>query len=401
MNNKILAPLTLTACWLAGVAITQAASAPKKVPGEKWKQTISMQAAGMSLPARTLEMCLPKGKEQEAASRPQQEQGNCSIYDTKQSGNTFSAKMRCTGKDAMEGDIETVNHGADHISGTTRMRGKDMEMTMKFDTQRLGTACEALDYSDYVPPAPPVAASVDMCAAQGEQIGKDSLAGKVGLFVGASAPCGQHAARRKFCDAVQSPAGFQSLESSERAMSGATADGGVDAAALKPLTTSVQACGFGTGQDGVDRLRVRLVPVAETGGQWGYVAAYGDDAALRRMIETGRRECSGRSFTSASNARFSGLCMTYGAALARGDLAALREIAAGGFDPGPGRSGGEGASGSAMSRSAGTNAAPAAGSAEPGQAPGATDGGEPAGAKDKAKDAVEAGKRALRGIFGR
>jgi Protein of unknown function (DUF3617) len=118
--------------------------AQQKVAGELWRQTTSMDMKGMSMPSRTMEMCVPVGKANETLSRPQN--SDCKVYDAKTVGNRFTAKMSCTGRAALEGEIETVTEGKT-VRGTTHMKMQGGEATMKFESTRLGTACEVPDYS--------------------------------------------------------------------------------------------------------------------------------------------------------------------------------------------------------------------------------------------------------------
>jgi len=127
------------------VAMTGAhlvAQADDKAAGETWKQTMSMEMAGMNMPARTFEVCVPAGKAQEALSKPQGPGmgGNCAMQDIKHDGNRFTAKLICTGQRPMEATIETILDG-DHAKTTVAMATSGQQMTMKMDSQKVGTPC--------------------------------------------------------------------------------------------------------------------------------------------------------------------------------------------------------------------------------------------------------------------
>ena len=379
----LLAVTVAAASLLPGMAMAQ-----KKVPGEKWKTTMSMEASGMSMPARTTEMCAPVGKAEEAMARPEGD-SNCSFYDMQRAGSKFTAKIRCTGDTPMEGSMEVVSEG-NTMRGTTRMKASGMDMTMKYESTRLGTACEALDYSDYKPPVAALPEAMDSCKQMGDLFatGKIELTQAINQFAGPNAPCAKHAAMKNYCAAVQTPAGFGSLSRQERDMAEMQVEDR-KAAYVIPLTTSMRACGLGTDKAATDRLRGRLLGVAETDGNWDFLVLEGDESTYAKLTETAKRECSGRSYTTASNGRYSGLCSRYAAGLIRGDRNAVLQAAGG----------------SASADSTSAAATGAAGSAAPGAAAegkpeSPAEDTPPANSTDKAKEALDKGKKALRGLFG-
>ena len=102
------------------------------------------------------------------------------------------------------------------------------------------------------------------------------------------------------------------------------------------------------------------------------------------MVALAKQECSGRAFTSAKNPRYTRLCGQYGTLLVKGDRAGVMSVLTGEC------SGDCGTSGSTV-----TTATPGA-AAEPQSA---KDSARDA-AREKAKDAVDKGKKLLRGILG-
>ncbi|HEY4339475.1 MAG TPA: DUF3617 family protein [Steroidobacteraceae bacterium] len=118
------------------------AVADDKPAGEMWHQTMSMEMAGMTMPPRTIDVCVPPGRAQEQLSKPQGPGmgDNCSVQDAKREGNKFTAKFSCAGKQPTQGTIETIVDG-DHIKGTITMAVSGQQMTMKTDSQKTGTAC--------------------------------------------------------------------------------------------------------------------------------------------------------------------------------------------------------------------------------------------------------------------
>jgi hypothetical protein len=141
MSNPIRS-CAATVVLLSIFAAQGVALSDDKPAGEMWQQTISMEMAGMNMPPRTMQICVPAGKAQEAFSKPQGPGvgGNCSVQDAKHEGNTFTARFICTGKQPSQGTIETIVEG-DHVKGTITVAVSGQQMTMKTDAQKVGTAC--------------------------------------------------------------------------------------------------------------------------------------------------------------------------------------------------------------------------------------------------------------------
>ena len=156
MNSRSATPTLRTlvpaVLALAAGGLLATAFAADTVPGEKWKVTVSVQMGSMSMPARTMEICAPVGKAAEAISRPP-DASDCKVTDMKQAGNTTSAKLSCTGKMPMEGDFEQTVDG-NRMHGVTNIKAAGMAMKMKYESEKLGTACEAVDYSKMKIPSP-------------------------------------------------------------------------------------------------------------------------------------------------------------------------------------------------------------------------------------------------------
>ncbi|MEJ0005189.1 MAG: DUF3617 family protein [Steroidobacteraceae bacterium] len=131
---------------LAMIGAHMAAQADDKAAGETWKSTVSMEMPGMTMPSRTLEVCVPPGKVQEALSKPQGPGmgDNCTMQDAKHDGNKFSAKLICTGQRPVEATIETIVEG-DHAKTTMVMAMSGQQITMKTESQKVGTPCTPKD----------------------------------------------------------------------------------------------------------------------------------------------------------------------------------------------------------------------------------------------------------------
>lgn len=375
-------PFTLVACILALTLPDLSQAQNKKVPGEKWKQSMSMEMSGMKIPTQNFEVCVPIGKADEALSRPPNNNENCALTNQQRSGNKFSADLHCTGKMAMDGHIESVMEG-NRTTTKMQMTSQGMSMVMNMDATKLGTACEANDIEDLKAKAAAAAGTTpqgaDLCNQFSDRFTKDprDVQGAVALYADKSGPCATHSTKKNYCSAVQTQAGFMSLSNQERVM-GKSGDGSV---ATRPLTTSLQSCGLGS----ADALRTKLLASAEKKDDWDFLVAEGNDATFQMLTTTAKRECAGRSFTNAPANRYSKLCSRYGVSLVRGDRAAAMS-AAGVVGEGPG--------GSA--------------SVQPGKAPAAADAGsaEPAEAdaqeaqKSKTREALDKSKKKLKSLFG-
>lgn len=129
-NRLIVALLIVLVCGVCAAA----------GPDEQWEMTTQMQMQGMSMPGDKRLICQP------ASSAYDPERGkadkNCTMSEVKMVGNKTSWKMRCTGKDAMDG-VGEMTRTADTMQGTIRMQADDMEMTMAMNGRRVGT-CSAV-----------------------------------------------------------------------------------------------------------------------------------------------------------------------------------------------------------------------------------------------------------------
>lgn len=412
---------------VSGVLFASSAIAQTKVPGEKWRHTVSMETEGFSMPARTTEFCAPIGKVETAVA---QQQPNCSISNMKQNGNKSSFDIACTGKDAMTGHFESERVG-DTMKGMMTGSAGGTSMKMKFESTKLPGACQADDYSNYKPPVVAAVAPVDMCQTIADQSGKSDNLASVGTALLSQYPtpdgkgmadCTKHAAFKQFCSRVQTPAGFAQLEHQEWGARAVKADAGETPSAKMmraPLSASMQACGLGTGPAAVTTFQKKMVVAAKENRSYGFLLYYAAGDEYAAMVETAKKQCSGRSFTNATDATYASLCRNYGSALVRGDRAGAmeaagcsqeREDAAKGICVGAtssgsgavanvsGSQGGASGTGAGASGSAGAAAAAAPGSAEAAaeeaKAQAEKDGG------NKTKDAINKGKKALKGLFG-
>ena len=104
-----------------------------------WEVTVKMEMPGMSMPARTVRMCLDKRAKDDAFVP--QGRGECRVTDSKRSGNTVRYHMECSGKEPLAADGE-MTWGTDTYSGRMRMTGKSgrdgFEMSQTFAGRKIG-----------------------------------------------------------------------------------------------------------------------------------------------------------------------------------------------------------------------------------------------------------------------
>lgn len=114
--------------------------------GEWWEVTMKMDMPGMPpemagmMPAQKNKICMTTGDEKQPVAQPDKN-SQCKMSDLKQSGNTMTFKMACTGKDPMTGSGE-ITRTANSFSQKINVQSGDGDMTMVSNGKRLGGACE-------------------------------------------------------------------------------------------------------------------------------------------------------------------------------------------------------------------------------------------------------------------
>lgn len=355
----------------------------KKVPGEMWRQKMSMKMEGMSMPARTNDYCAPLNNPESAADMLPDK--SCSTYDVRRSGNKTSMKFTCTGKDASEGTMDLSRDGNTMIMDMVMRPKSGGEMTMHGESTKLGKTCEAIDYSGMKMPEAPVAP--DICAEMLKEVRKDMtrLSGMVAVHFGKDARCAKHASKKEFCEMAQSPSGFLTLHRDEYRADkqakelGANAMTGQDPVMRMPLQSAMQGCGAGKGAAAVTAVRAKLLPVAEEKKSWHFLAAEGGQPVHLKMQAEAKASCTGRGFTEAKSAEASALCRYYGPDLIAGRFENVMKTAMG------------------DSTDVGDATSVPSGSAAQGSDSAPPEGDKP----NKAKESLDKGKKILRGIFGK
>jgi len=317
------------------VMIGGTASALQNSQGEMWRMRVSLEMPGFSMPTQTIEVCVPADQNPDEAMMMQQNNsGDCQITNLQRSGSKTSADIRCTGKDAMSGHFE-IEMAGDTMRGTMTVNAEGITMTTKYESTKLGKACVPQTAASSAPAQQaktPAAKSPDskmfempdMCEMMLGQTKSDDLAGQANIFFGSTLKtmsaaadmdldCTKHASFRNYCSALQtSPEGFQTLERIDQ--EGGLRDYQTGENTLV-LPASVKACGLGSEAE----LQSKLLPIAENEGRWSYLLRYGGDEYWSKLVETTKKECSGRAFTNATSQRYMNLCGSYGSAISRND----------------------------------------------------------------------------------
>ena len=281
----------LLTCAGASLAFAQSASAQSPA-GEKWKITTSMQMSGMSMPGRSSEVCKQPGDD----SVPIQTDSNCQIYDVARNGNVQSFKMRCTGKDAMEGSAQLTYLGPDRYQGKMQVNAQGETMTLSYEGQKLGQ-CDGGEAN--------LQAKKMMAQGQQQMAAHEKMMAEQCHKQAAEAPspqlmltmCKDPEDIKVYCSAVKTHDKFRSFAESEQqsVANGATQQG------MRPLTESAQLCGFSA-----DAERTRLCSTAEENGKLDFIVSQCPVQGQALAAQ----HCAGRSYTSIS-ANYRNFCASF------------------------------------------------------------------------------------------
>lgn len=262
-----------------GISLAHAADAP---PGEKWRVKTTMQMAGISMPGRSTEFCKQPGDD----TVPVKTDKNCEVYDAKRSGNTQTFKMRCTGKEAMEGSGEFTYLGKDSYTGKMQVKAQGQEMTMAYEGQKLG----ACDGGETNLKAKEMIARGEKQRAEGERMQAESchkMAAEGGSPEVMKQLCKDPKDKEVYCAAVQTHEKFLQLSKAEKGSS------------ARPLQDAAAYCGFA-----VDTTRTKLCKNA--GENFDFLAS----ECPIESAELAKAQCAGRKYTAISN-KYRGFCSAY------------------------------------------------------------------------------------------
>lgn len=291
--NPFLVFLIALAC--AGVALGQAGS------GTKYRVTSTMDVSGMSIPARSTEMCT--SKDGDASMIPTDK--NCKVVDYRAAGNKTTFRMVCTGKDGMtgRGEFERLAGG---YRGRVVMNDPEanVNMTMNFEGKRIGDC----DYGKESPQAQGQAMLKQSC----DSLVRESSFGAYNMFTGPTAQCASYRAR--YCPAMlaasTTPA-FIGKNGKSPALWEAT-----QACGQPRTTVLVQACRKASvGKDGdfiaeyCPELLVQACASADVKLNAGFIV----DRCPARARALSAEHCAGRSYTALYNSPYANFCSEFAA----------------------------------------------------------------------------------------
>lgn len=295
MSPSPLRILFVSVALIALPAVAAFAADGATEPGVRWKMTSKMNAMGMSMPSQTVEVCSPVS----AKETPMPLDKGCEIVSRHSSGNTETAKFRCTGKDAMEGTIETKHLGPDRYHSKMHMTSADGDMDGETDAEKLPGTCDAGAMKRKVE------AMVAQNAAMTAKMCHDGAAAPtVGMFTSSPPMCTDPADKKTFCNTVQGYKAFKELSFITRHAQDRAA------AAREGLEAVAASCGFSA-----DAVRSRLCSAAESKGEWSFLAT--ECPTLADPI--GKRECVGRGYTSPVAEKYKTFCSEWSGAQAAND----------------------------------------------------------------------------------
>lgn len=285
---KNVCTLLLLTCAGTSLALAQGS-----VEGEKWKITSSMQMSGMSMPGMSSEICKQPGDD----SAPIKTEDNCQVYDMKRSGNVQSFKMRCTGKDAMEGSATFTYLGTDRYQGKMEMTAQGETMVMSYEGQKLGN-CDGREAN--LQAKKMIAEGERQQKLADEQMKKSchDLAAKA-EGPGFLMMCKDPADKRTYCEAVRKRENFLRLaKAEEQNVRHAPNNTSPDA---RPLTQSATLCGFSVAQE-----REGMCRLAEQEGDLDFIATQ----CPTQAAGIAAAQCAGRRYTAIAE-RYRGFCSQF------------------------------------------------------------------------------------------
>jgi Protein of unknown function (DUF3617) len=348
---------TLALAALLPIVLVPLASAQAPTPGERWRQTMSMEAMGMKMPGMTSEVCSPKGQ----TEAPPVGNEDCQGTNMRQKGNTITYDMQC--KDGTTGTMEMTQESPTKWNGRMTANRPEGQMTMVMRSEKLPGECDASEMERKVNKM------IAQSEAQQRKVCMEEAKAVSPLpFVGATVTCKDTASVKAFCDNARTMRGFSAVSNTQRM--GALYKGAEGDTYRTVLANTGKTCGFDP-----EAVRTQFCSTAQGKKEWKFLAE--ECPSIAKPLA--QRECAGRDFTTPVSPPYVDFCSAY--------AAAGRTVAG----PAP-AVGGDGAAAGAPG--AASNAGQPGANGQP-----AT--GEPATPTDKAKEALNKSKQALKGLFGR
>ncbi|MFC4819660.1 DUF3617 domain-containing protein [Dokdonella ginsengisoli] len=288
----------------AALFCTAVAASAAPDSGDRYRVTSKMQMAGMSMPAKPVEVCTARANPVSEQAVPKDK--DCQVQNFRVEGSKASYHVVCTGKNAMtsDGEMETLPDG---YRGSMKAQVQGQQITMSYEGKRIG----GCDYASESPEAMGKALTAQACEAQLGSVVSYSM------YVGPKAACPTYKA--KFCanvnrtaEQIADPARFAETE---RTMG----------AAIWP---AIEGCGGSR-----TAILGKACGRAESGGDLDFVGDYCPDLAPRHCADadpnrSGRflvrhcaerarslaaQQCEGRGYTAMQSSPYRGFCNSYAA----------------------------------------------------------------------------------------
>lgn len=273
--------------------------------GTQWRVTTTMTGMGMSLPARTTEVC-SKGDEQDRPTPPSSNP-DCATTEVARSGNSIKYSVKCTGKDPMEG-VGQITYGKDQYTGNFNIKTARGDMSMNYQGQKVGPCTgneangaakmQALQSQQKAVQAQQ--SQYQQAVAQGCTAEAEAAPNPYGFMdkLHTGAPrCADPAAKQSYCTHFQSYKPFTGQREMQTSMANYAASNPM----ATPYSDSLKLCGLSA-----DAVHAKLCSTAEGDNEFEFLTK----ECPTQLQAIAARECAGRSYTSVG-ARYRGICSTY------------------------------------------------------------------------------------------
>ncbi len=262
---------------------------------ELWEVTTKMEMAGMpmAMPAQTSKVCTPAGQSGNAQKVPQDD--NCRMVESKQSGNKFTFKVVCEGKDKMTGEGEFTS-GANSYTGVVRMKGmmegERVDMTQSFSGRRVGNCNYAEQGKKAREQVAKAEAQVAQATAQACTQAVDELSPAVFTIEGLKDTCAAY--KPKFCGRA-TQVGKEMLDPS-----------GYSAARKRyqrqQLDDALRLCG-----QNPDSILRSACGASVQKRAWAFTA----ENCPAEAKDVSAKNCDGRAYTAAMSSEYAPVCQRY------------------------------------------------------------------------------------------
>lgn len=286
-----------TASLLGLLLLAAPAAASAAERGTWWEMTTEMEMVGMpfAMPATTFKLCQPDGD----WKRPPEgkDDRRCQMKDVRTSGKTMTWKMVCTGEEPMEGEGE-MTRTADTFTGRTHIKSAQGEMNMKMRGKKVGGACDPEELRRSAERqveqyrAQGKAAQAQAEAAGAQRCEESVRAMQASAIAGSYPLCKDPARKKEFCARARTEEGYGLLLAQARAEE-----------ASKGMVPGPKAVASACDLD-LDAEKRALCAGAAKKESLDFLAAF--CPAEARVVA--RRECAGRDYTAMMNSRYRGFC---------------------------------------------------------------------------------------------